>query len=91
MSVFWAMPEIHAVVTRKPSAKRGTHRKYDHFQMLRDRMDGMTWGEIAKKHGVITSSRDAGLVAHDLVFCSKAMRALKPCEVAALRIKKSGL
>jgi hypothetical protein len=57
---------------------RVRHRKYDHDAMLRDRIAGLSWEEIAKKYGVVDKSPKA---LATLCFNSSAMKKLKPHEV----------
>jgi hypothetical protein len=62
-----------------PQAKPG---KYDHAQMLRDRIAGMSWDAIAAKHG-ISGNRPAHK-AMQYAMNSRASHSLTPAEAAAL-------
>ena len=101
---FFAWPRIEAtdksrlgVRKKKPETgyrlrQTNAFRKYDHQQMFRDRMSGLTWEEVAKKHGVCASSHfSAGYVARALAMNSRAVHQLKPFEVDLLeRADRSG-
>jgi hypothetical protein len=86
---FWPLPQIEAKTTApKPKKKpaRGfssecsnSPRKYDHEAMLRDRMTGMKWREVASKHGI-----GSGDSAYRLCMHSNAIKRLTPEQVAQL-------
>lgn len=76
---------IHTVTSGyklEPQYKPG---KYDHAQMLRDRIDGMTWSQIAEKHGIPSSGKNtAAHQARRFALHSAAARRLTPAEAAAV-------
>lgn len=87
------LPQLRVNERKKP-AKVGTgnhgqsRRKYDHWQILQDRISGMSWPDIADKHNIKSSGRqNKGWVARKLAMSSNAIKRLKPHEVAALNIK----
>jgi hypothetical protein len=89
--VFYALPEINAKDKKKRiekdihgHSKRGTPRPlYDHFQMLKDRIQGMSWHEIAKKHGLKDKR-----AAHSICMNSNAYLKLSPKEIEILLANK---
>lgn len=94
---FFAWPLIEAtdksrlgVRKKKPETgyrlrQTNAFRKYDHQKMFSDRMSGLTWEEVANKHGVCASSHlSAGYVARALAMNSRAANQLKPFEVDLL-------
>ena len=54
--------------------------KYDHWQMIQDRMSGMTWKEIGTKHGINKSDKELSL----MILHSGKIKLLKPKEVEKL-------
>jgi hypothetical protein len=62
-------------------AKKKAH-KFDHAQMLRDRIAGMSWAAIAAKHGVRGKRPDH--MARQYATNSRAVHTLTPAEAAAL-------
>lgn len=93
-------PDLHVApdksrVKRKkvagfPVERSGGNKKFNHWQMLQDRMQGMTWLEIGRKHDV--SGKDDKSIGSNA--CNAAMRSsaaykLKPHEVAQLSSKNS--
>lgn len=52
--------------------------KYDHQQMINDKISGMSWREIGIKHGVVSGDKDIAKVAHRHVMYSSALKNLKP-------------
>lgn len=61
---------------------RGAAHKFDHLQMLLDKLNGMSWKEIAVKHNVTTPNREKmGDYARRLALNSKAIVSLTPAQV----------
>lgn len=58
--------------------------KYDHAQMLSDRIGGMSWEQVAAKHKVPGDAKTAGRLARSITLNSAAARHLKPNEAAKL-------
>lgn len=68
-----------------PRPRAGGVVKYDHWQMLQDKIAGMTWEEVAEKHGIVgTEKTDAGRLARGIAMNSAASYKLKPHEVGLL-------
>lgn len=64
---------------------KGSGGKYDHAQMLRDRISGMTWEQVAAKHGILGHGKyKAGFYTRTIALNSAAARHLKPHEAAKL-------
>lgn len=82
--VFWVFPEVHVKPAPKKERKGPAH-KYDHWQMLQDRISGMTWTAIGRKHEVSApEGRDVGRVARLVAMNSNATKRLSPREVQKL-------
>lgn len=58
--------------------------KYDHEAMIKDRLAGMAWEDIAKKHNVQHGLSNAGGIARTLVLKSRASNNLTPEQVRLL-------
>lgn len=99
MTVSFVFPAIAVRDTVKPERRKreagkgykldpwagAPSKKYDHAQMLRDRINGMTWEQIAKKHGVQPSKTNpAGANARRIALHSAAARRLTTAEAAAV-------
>lgn len=88
MTYGFFFPEILSKDTAKIPNKKihGRHsdvrkgRKYDHFQMVVDRLSGMMWNEIAKKHNV----NGGGGCARSAVLNSNVVLKLSPQDVKRL-------
>ncbi len=80
--VFWRFPELTVRdTTKRKSKERHYFHKYDHWQMLQDRLAGMTWAAVEKKHGIPVVNNHPGQHAVSLCSASLAQRKLLPCEV----------
>ena len=64
----------------KVKQKRVYPTKYDHWAMLQDRLAGMTWPEIAKKHGYTGDPN----VLSGMCMRSNACRRLTPAEIGRM-------
>jgi hypothetical protein len=85
--VFWNFPLLEVRETRKQKRKPGQRtypHKYDHWQMLQDRIAGMTWAQVEHKHGIPKISGTPGRAARKLAMSSRATWKLQPHEVALL-------
>lgn len=86
--IFWAMPAIAVRDTAKH--KRHGRRagvgptKYDHWTMLQDRLAGLSWAEIEKKHGVVNRTDRPGNAASGLCRNCRTAEKLSPSEVARI-------
>jgi hypothetical protein len=78
---FWVFPAL-AVKPARKRALKGVYRKYDHWQMLQDRIAGMSWADIAKKHGI--DGPDGPRLAYGAALNSNATKRLHPEEVKRL-------
>ena len=88
--VFHTLPEISAKdkkkQTRKGSENHDKHpRKYDHFQMLQDRINGMSWSDVAEKYGV----KGGRAMAWRVCMLSQSIKKLAPCEIEKLSKSKN--
>lgn len=64
---------------------RGGKAKYNHWQMLMDRLDGMTWYDIGVKHGVHAENyRKLTSTTYNIVMNSSAALKLTPAQVERL-------
>lgn len=70
-------------ITGKP-VRGKTTRKYDHEGMIKDRLSGMAWKDIAEKHNVRHGPKDAGLRAWRTVMSSSSCAMLTPEQVRRL-------
>jgi hypothetical protein len=89
------LPKIHCHDTSpvKPRQKltvtgkkaRDGKAKYDHWQMLMDRLDGMTWAAIGAKHGVHAEGpkRLSSVTCHIAMYSNAALK-LTPAQVQRL-------
>lgn len=68
-------------VNKPPKQKKPS--KYDHKQMLEDRMSGMSWIEIGKKH-CVSSKTNLGSTTCNIAMNSKATHMLTPEQVRLL-------
>lgn len=100
MSIFHQLPVILAKDTSPPETttrtplnitiygkkRRGNPaKKYDHWQMLQDRLGGMSWREVGAKHEVHGDCEsEIGLRACKLATYSQASLRLTPAQVEAL-------
>lgn len=80
MQLQTVMPSLR--VRDSGNARSQKKSKYDHWQMLQDRMAGMEWADIAEKHGITANTRNrAATTAYHIATNSVACRKLKPHEV----------
>jgi len=94
MSIGHLLPQIHAKDLTPPKKLRTTPKvekkrpsKYDHAQMLRDKINGMHWYDIGVKHGVAGKDwHDIAARAQNFATFSQAAAKLTPSEVEALHI-----
>lgn len=96
MNTFWPFPLLEVRdTTPGPERKRpargvdvhraNVRRTYDHEAMLRDRMAGLTWREVAQKHQVPgRTPHTAGVRAAHKVMHSNAAKRLTPAQAALL-------
>lgn len=95
MTYGFVFPEIHVkdvTPEKKPQRKSVTGklargnptRKYDHQAMIADRLNGMAWEDIAKKHGVAHGKYRPALMAYNIVMYSKASAQMTPEQVRLL-------
>ena len=71
---------------RRGFGNRKKAHKYDTLAMLRDRISGMSWEQIATKHGISKSpSGTAGTLAYNIaLYNGKAYQKLTPDEIRRL-------
>lgn len=84
MTVFWALPDVRGTqkCKNKPGSFAPQRCKYDHFEMLKDRIGGMRWSEIAEKHGVPPTGKcSPASRARNLLQTSMVYRHLSPEEL----------
>lgn len=88
MNIQQLMPELLVRETKpkkrakQPGIPTPRPSKYDHWQMLQDRIAGMTWPAIAEKHGIkSTTTNKAATLAYHLAINSAVASKLKPHEV----------
>ena len=89
MSYGFVFPSLESY-RHKPKPKRdrrwqtGGKPKYDHWAMAQDRIAGMTWGEIAAKHGIPGGHRAPHIARYLVLHSSRTVMKLTPAEVAKL-------
>jgi hypothetical protein len=60
--------------------------KYDHQQMIADKISGMSWYEIGIKHGIVAEHKNIAKAAHRYVMYSSAIKNLKPDQIELLDV-----
>lgn len=85
---FFRFPHIHVKDSEQKSIQVKIKKKigkYDHWQMLLDKIGGMTWEDIAIKHDVsVKDPKKLVLATKNLVLNSKATLKLTPNQVKNL-------
>lgn len=92
--IFFRFPHIHVkdddvpVKFNRVKVKKKTG-KYNHMQMLLDKINGMSWKDIAIKHDVVAKDpRKLSNVAKYIALNSSASSKLSPDQVKILEVNE---
>lgn len=87
MSTSWLLPPVHAKLSAPKKKKTGgPPQKYDVPAMIKDRINGMSWQDIAVKHNVRPNAplKKRATAAWHSVWYSADVKTLTPDQVAKL-------